>query len=77
MTDAAVAVARACAEAALCAGREIRELVHAMPVGERGRPTRSLLKPSGGYGARQVDAAAEALGLAHLERLAAAVGVDI
>src|SRR5438067_726825 len=48
-----------------------------MPVGERGRLTRSLLKPSGGYGARHVDAAAEAVGLAHLERLAGAVGVDI
>ena len=75
MTDAALA--RACAEAALRAGREIRELVHAMPVGERGRPTRSLLKASGGYGARHVDAAAEAVGLAHLEHLAGDLGVEI
>jgi hypothetical protein len=70
-------IARACADAALGAGREIRELVHAMPPAERGRPTRSLLKPAGGYGARHVDARAEALGLAHLERLADELGIAI
>src|SRR5262245_32769059 len=48
-----------------------------MPPAERGQPTRSLLKPSGGYGARRVDAEAEAVGLAHLERLAADVAVGI
>src|SRR5438477_8565804 len=71
------AVARACASAALDAGRAIRTLVHAMPPGERARPTTSLLKPHGGYGARHVDAEAEALGLAHLERLARAIGIGI
>ena len=70
-------VSRACADAALRAGRAIRALVHAMPPTERGRPTRSLLKPAGGYGARHVDAEAEAVGLAHLERLASEVGVGI
>jgi hypothetical protein len=70
-------VARACAEAALRAGREIRELVHAMPPGERGRPTRSLLKPKGGYGARVVDARAEEVGIARLEGLATDLGVAI
>jgi hypothetical protein len=75
MSDADIA--RACADAALVAGREIRELVHAMPPVERARPTRSLLKPAGGYGARHVDAEAEALGLAHLERLAGRLGVAI
>jgi hypothetical protein len=75
MSDAEIA--RACADAALVAGREIRELVHAMPPVERARPTRSLLKPAGGYGARHVDAEAEALGLAHLERLAGRLGVAI
>ncbi|HJQ83405.1 MAG TPA: hypothetical protein VKA21_04970 [Candidatus Binatia bacterium] len=75
MTDATLA--RALADAALRAGREIRTLVHAMPQGERGRPTKSMLKPSGGYGARHVDAEAEAVGLAHLERLAARLGVGI
>jgi hypothetical protein len=70
-------VARACAEAALRAGREIRELVHGMPVEARGQATTSLLKPTGGYGARLVDARAEELGMAHLERLAAEIGVGI
>src|SRR5690348_16081744 len=70
-------VSRACADAALRAGRAIRALVHAMPPAERGRPTRSLLKPTGGYGARHVDAEAEAVGLAHLERLASEVGTGI
>ncbi len=71
------AIGRTCANAALAAGRAIRELVHAMPPLERGRPTRSLLKPHGGYGARAVDARAEDLGLVHLERLAGDVGHPI
>src|SRR5205085_8786108 len=58
-----------CARAALEAGRRIRELVHGMPVLDRARPSTSILKPHGGYGARHVDAAAEALALEHLERL--------
>jgi hypothetical protein len=70
-------VGRACADAALRAGRAIRALVHAMPPTDRGRPTRSLLKPAGGYGARHVDAEAEAVGLAHLERLASDIGTGI
>jgi hypothetical protein len=70
-------VARACAEAGLVAGREIRALVHGLAPAERGRPTTSLLKPTGGYGARLVDARAEALGIAHLERLAARLGIAI
>jgi hypothetical protein len=71
------AIARACALAALVAGREIRALVHAMPPVERARPATPILKPHGGYGARHVDAGAEALGIAHLERLAADVGLGI
>jgi hypothetical protein len=70
-------VARACVDVGLRAGREIRELVHAMRPEERGRPARSLLKAHGGYGARYVDARAEELGLTHLERLAREVGVPI
>src|SRR5262245_30346428 len=64
------AIPRACAEAALAAGREIRALVHAMDPRERIAPRAPLLKPPGGYGARHVDAAAEELGLARLEELA-------
>jgi hypothetical protein len=70
-------VARACADAALEAGRAIRTLVHEMDPLRRAEPTTSLLKPKGGYGARRVDAEAEALGLAHLERLADRLGVAI
>ncbi len=75
MDDAAVA--SACAVAALGAAREIRTLVHGMPPIERARPATSLLKPHGGYGARHVDAQAEALGIAHLERLASEIGMAI
>jgi hypothetical protein len=75
MTEAAIP--RACAEAAHRAGRAIRTLVHAMPPAERGGPTRSLMKPAGGYGARHVDTEAEAVGLAHLEGLSSATGVGI
>lgn len=70
MDDAA---ARACADAALETGREIRALVHAMDPRARAEPRTPLLKPHGGYGARHVDAAAEELGLARLERLAQAL----
>ncbi len=63
------AVPRACAAAALAAGRELRALVHAMDPRERAEPCRPLLKPHGGYGARRVDAAAEAVALGQLERL--------
>jgi hypothetical protein len=64
------AVPRACAEAALAAGRDIRTLAHAMEPRERAEPRASLLKPHGGYGARHVDAAAEEVGLARLASLA-------
>ncbi len=70
-------VARTCAAAGLRAGREIRELVHAMPPGERARPQLSILKPVAGYGARAVDAAAEAVGVAHLDTLARDIGHPI
>src|SRR5262245_45860481 len=71
------AAARACADAALVAGREIRDLVHTMNPRERAEPRRPLLKPDGGYGARHVDAAAEEAGLAHLERLAQDLGCGL
>jgi hypothetical protein len=70
-------IAAACARTGLEAGRRIRELVHAMPPLERIRPCASILKPHGGYGARHVDAAAEALALEHLERLSREVGHPI
>jgi len=69
--------ATTCAEAALAAGREIRALVHAMDPRERARHRTPLLKPGGGYGARQVDALAEEVGLAHLERLARDLGCTL
>jgi len=65
-----------CALAALTAGRAIREAVHAMPPAERGRPAPAALKP-GEQIVLAVDAAAEAVGLAHLERLSAAIGCPI
>src|SRR5262245_4551842 len=67
-------IPRRCAECALAAGRAIRDLVHAMPPHERAVVRVSLLKPHGGYGARHVDAAAEEMGLAHLEALAKDLG---
>jgi hypothetical protein len=70
-------VPRACAEAAIAAGRQIRTLVHDMDPRERTAPRTPLLKPHGGYGARHADAAAEALGLEHLARLARALGCAI
>ena len=69
--------ARACADAGLRAGRLIRELVHAMPPAERARPRLSILKPVAGYGARAVDAAAEAVGVEELGRLGHALGCAI
>lgn len=66
-------IVQRCVDAALAAGRAIRELVHAMPPFERGERTTSVLKENQCV----VDAAAEALGIAHLERLAADVGHDL
>jgi hypothetical protein len=66
-------IAERCAEAALVAGRAIRELVHAMPPYERGERTTSVLKENQCV----VDAAAEALGIEHLARLAADVRHDL
>ena len=43
----------------------------------RAEPQTPLLKPHGGYGARHVDAVAEEVGLAHLARLADALGCAI
>ena len=71
------AVARACADAALAAGRDIRALVHGMEPLRRGEPCTPKLKPEGGYGARHADAAAEALGLARFETLARTLGCAI
>lgn len=65
-----------CALAALTAGRAIREAVHAMPPADRGRPAPAALKP-GEQIVMAVDAAAEAVGLAHLERLSAEIGCPI
>jgi hypothetical protein len=70
-------LARACAAAALAAGREIRALVHGMDPRERAESRTPLLKPHGGYGARHVDAAAEAVGIARLEALARSTDVAI
>jgi hypothetical protein len=75
--DDTPAIARLCADTAVRAGRAIRELVHAMPAAERAQPTTSILKPHGGYGARHVDARAEALGAEYLGRLADDAGVPI
>src|SRR5262245_47114165 len=70
-------VPRACAEAALAAGREIRALVHAMDPLRRGEACTPRLKPGGGYGARRVDAEAEELGLRHLEALSRTIGCAV
>ena len=61
-----------CALAALTAGRAIRDAVHAMPPAARSRPAPAALKP-GGQLVLAVDGAAEAVGVAHLERLSAAI----
>jgi hypothetical protein len=73
-TRANDAIATACAEVAVTAGREIRTLVHAMDPRDRARRRTPLLKPHGGYGARHVDAVAEETALAHLEQLARDLG---
>ena len=70
-------VARACAAAALAAGRDIRTLVHAMDPLRRGEACTPRLKPGGGYGACRVDAEAEALGLGRLEALARTIGCAV
>ena len=48
-----------------------------MPALERVRASTSILKPHGGYGAKRVDAAAEAVALEHLERLSHEIGHPI
>ena len=70
-------IALTCAEVALAAGREIRSLVHGMEPRERAQLRVPLLKPHGGYGARHVDAEAEGIGLAALERLARDTGFAV
>lgn len=65
-----------CALAALAAGRAIREAAHAMPPAERGRPAPAALKP-GEQIVLAVDAAAEAVALAHLQRLSAEIGCPV
>ncbi|MDX2166928.1 MAG: hypothetical protein SF182_07695 [Deltaproteobacteria bacterium] len=71
-----IALLQHCALAALDAGRAIRDAVHAMPVAARGVRTTTALKP-GGQLVMAVDAAAETVGVAHLERLSAALGQPI
>lgn len=73
---AADPISERCALAALAAGRAIREAVHAMPPAARGRPAPAALKP-GEQIVLAVDAAAEAVGLRHLERLSAEIGCPI
>lgn len=61
---------RACARAALDAGRAIRTAVHAMDPAERARPAASRLKQRN----VAVDARAEEIGLEHLHALARRTG---
>jgi len=70
----AAALAYRCALAGIAAGREIRDTVQRMALHERAKPCTSVLKPRGN---KQVDAAAEAVGIRHLERLSAAVRYPI
>ena len=77
MVQSSATTATTCAETAVAAGREIRALVYDMDPQERGRHRTPLLKPRGGYGARLVDAVAEEVGLAHLERLGRELGCAI
>ncbi len=70
----AAATAHHCVQMAIAAGREIRETLHRMPLRDRGRPRPSILKP---YGNRQADAAAEAVGIRHLQRLSIELGCTI
>ena len=69
-----VALAYRCAAAAIEAGREIRETVHAMALGDRARPCRSILKPARN---KMADAVAEAAGIKRLERLSLDLGYPI
>jgi hypothetical protein len=66
----ATAFASRCALAGIAAGREIRRTVQGMARRERAQPCTSILKPRGN---KQADAAAEAVGIRHLERLSAAL----
>ena len=77
MVQSSATTATTCAEAAVAAGREIRALVHGMDPQDRAQHRTPFLKPRGGYGARHVDAVAEEVGLAHLERLARELGCAI
>lgn len=63
-----------CAMTGVAAGREIREAVHRMPLGERARPCISRLKPEGNVRADQVG---EEIGIHHLELLSKEIGFGI
>lgn len=69
-----VATAQRCAQVAVNAGREIRETVHQLPLRDRGRGCVSILKPGGN---RRADAAAEAVGIRHLQQLSTDLGCSI
>lgn len=62
-----------CAIRGLAIGRAIRDTVHAMPIGERGRADTAALKP-GGVRTQHVDRVAEEVGIAALEQLAGELG---
>jgi hypothetical protein len=62
-----------CAIRALEAGRRIRAVVQAMPLDERGRRVDAVLKPGAAL-TLQVDRAAEEVGVACFEQLAAELG---
>ena len=65
----AAALATRCALAGIVAGRDIRDTVQRMALGERAKTCTSVLKPRN----HVVDAAAEAVGIRHLERLSTAL----
>jgi len=67
---------RLCAMRALALGRQIRALVHSMPPAERGHRVDAVLKPGAAL-TMQVDRAAEEVGLACLEHLAADLDLRI
>jgi hypothetical protein len=69
-------VLQRCALAALAAGRAIRDAVHAMPPPVRSRPAPAALKPGASL-VLAVDAAAEAIALAHLDQLSRELAVPI
>ena len=69
-------LAHLCAIRAVAAGRRIRALVQGMPLGERGRRVDAVLKPGAAI-TMQVDRAAEEVGLAGLEQLAAEIGLRV